>query len=59
VRELRVRAQKAEERADRYEQERDEIRKRYDDVVATLLPLPTSKKRPGWFGRMFGGTAPR
>ena len=57
--ELRERAKRAETqaeqeraRANRYEQERDDIRSQYDDLRNSLLPPP--KKRAGWVGRMFG-----
>jgi len=60
--ELRERAERAErladserERANRYEQERDELRIKNDELVTRLLPAPASAKRGGWLGRLFVG----
>ena len=41
------------ERAERYERELAELRKRHDDLVTRYLPPATSGK-PGIFGRLFG-----
>lgn len=55
---LEERAKRAEDQADRYEIERDELRGKYEEVLTRLLPPPAPpapETRPGWLRRVFGG----
>ncbi len=74
IEELRERAKRAEKQAEeegrraaRYEQERDELRVKYEEILTRLLPAPIPEpspipepvtipeKRSGWLRRVFGG----
>jgi len=49
------REREATERAERYERELAELRERHEGVLLRLLPAADAdKKRPGFFGRIFG-----
>lgn len=52
IEELRERARKAEDRAERYEGELSDLRKRHDELLSRLLP---PAPQPGLFARWFGG----